>query len=258
MKKPSNTPAPPSSWQIWCGNVVSYVRFQPDHAAIRKELLAHLEDNCADFQRIGYEPEEARQKALEAMGSAEEVGKAMDKAHKPWLGWLWQATRWMILGLLIAIAVALLKSDRGWSSLRLRTEGQLSWTEPAAGADRIETEHAIFWLAPGAVTEQDGLTHAEFHLWMKTKQPLEASYGTIIGYMEIADDRGAVPRYERNEDYVWPESGYWNSLGGTYTSWTRYDWNFELVQAYTPQWVEIRYPYGGNDWTLRAEWEVAE
>ena len=93
MKKPSNTPAPPSSWQIWCGNVVSYVRFQPDHAAIRKELLAHLEDNCADFQRIGYEPEEARQKALEAMGSAEEVGKAMDKAHKPWLGWLWKGSR---------------------------------------------------------------------------------------------------------------------------------------------------------------------
>ena len=202
MKKPSNTPALPSSWQIWCGNVVSYVRFQPDHAAIRKELLDHLEDNCADFQRIGYDEETARERALEAMGSAEEVGKAMDKAHKPWLGWLWQATRGMILVLLIAIVVALLLPDRGWNSWRLRTEGQLSWTEPLAGADWVETEHATLWLAPGAVTEQDGLIHAEFHLWMKTKQPLEASYGTILSFVEISDDQGIVPMYERDENYV--------------------------------------------------------
>ena len=257
MKRHSNTPAPPRSWQIWCGRVVSYVRFRPDHTAIRKELLAHLEDSCADFQRIGYDIEEAREKAVEAMGSAEEVGAALDKAHKPWLGWLWQATRAMILVLLIAIAVALIKSDGTVNDAWLRWQNQLTWTEPASGADRVETEHATLWLAPGAVTEQDGYTHAEFHLWMETKTPVDLSYGTILSYVEISDDQGFVPMYERNEDYVWPESGYWKS-GGTYTSWTRYRWNFELVQEHAPQWVELRYPYGGSGWTLRAEWEAAE
>lgn len=258
MKRHSNTPAPPRSWQIWCGRVVSYVRFRPDHTAIRKELLAHLEDSWADFRRIGYDLEEAQQKAVEAMGSAEEVGTALDKAHKPWLGWLWQATRAMILVLLIAIAVALIKSDGTVNDAWLRSQNQLTWTEPASGADRVETKHATLWLAPGEVTEEEGIIHAKFHLWVEMKTPFGYSPNYAMGYLEISDDRGSIPRYEQTDDYTWPEAGYWRGLQSTDMSWTRYQWSFELVQEHTPRLVELRYPYGGNDWTLRAEWEVAE
>ena len=74
-----------AAWREWCDTVVKQVRFQPDRAAIHKELLTHLEDGAADFERIGYDRELAERRALEAMGDAAEVGRSMDKAHTtPW------------------------------------------------------------------------------------------------------------------------------------------------------------------------------
>ena len=80
-------------FEYWCRDVLHCVRFHPDHAAIRKELKAHYEDHVADLERIGYPAEEARPKALTAMGAAEEVGRGLDRAHSPALGRLWQASR---------------------------------------------------------------------------------------------------------------------------------------------------------------------
>ena len=89
----------------WCDEVVGLVRFQPDRAAIKKELRDHYEDSVEDFLRIGYEEELAKSRALQSMGDAEEVGRAMDRAHKPWLGRLWQVS-WIVLLLSVMFAVA--------------------------------------------------------------------------------------------------------------------------------------------------------
>lgn len=51
-----------------------------------------------DFERIGYDTAEAEKRALDAMGSAFLVGCALDRAHHPFLGWLWQATRVVAAG----------------------------------------------------------------------------------------------------------------------------------------------------------------
>ena len=76
------------AWRDWCRAVTEQVRFKPDRAAIEQELLAHLEDGAADFERIGYTTAEAEKRALDAMGSAFLVGSALDQAHHPFLGWL--------------------------------------------------------------------------------------------------------------------------------------------------------------------------
>lgn len=245
-------------FQVWCQTVTDRVRFKPDRYDIAEELKAHYQDHVKDLMRLGYDVELAEERALGAMGDPVEIGLAMDRAHKPWLGWLWQATRAMILVLLIAIAVALIKSDGTVNDAWLRWQNQLTWTEPASGADRVETKHATLWLAPGEVTEEEGIIHAKFHLWVEMKTPFGYSPNYAMGYLEISDDRGSIPRYEQTDDYTWPEAGYWRGLQSTDMSWTRYQWSFELVQEHTPRRVELRYPYGGNDWTLRAEWEVAE
>ena len=86
------------------------------------------------------------------------------------------------------------------------------------------------------------------------KDPFGYSPNYAIGYLEIADDRGAVSRWDQQADDTWAEVGYWRGIQSTDISWTRYQWTLELVLDYAPEWVEIRYPYGGNDWTLRAEW----
>ena len=55
-------------WGLWCDKVTEQVRFRPDRETIRQELLAHLEDSAADWERRGETPKEAEQRALEAMG----------------------------------------------------------------------------------------------------------------------------------------------------------------------------------------------
>ena len=77
---------------------------------MRAELRAHLEDKTADLRRIfpDMTDEEAGAQALREMGDAAEIGKEMARLHRPWLGYLWMASR-VLLGLALAVlAVELL------------------------------------------------------------------------------------------------------------------------------------------------------
>lgn len=76
----------------WCDQVIGEVRFWMDHNSIRAELEAHIEDRCMALEELNYPPELAAERTLAAMGDPVEVGKALDKAHSPWLGWLWVAS----------------------------------------------------------------------------------------------------------------------------------------------------------------------
>lgn len=84
-------------FEHWKKDVVKRVRFRPDRRAIGEELSAHYEDSLKDYLRIGYDEDLARARALRDLGDAEEVGTALDKAHKPWLGWLWMLSRLAVL-----------------------------------------------------------------------------------------------------------------------------------------------------------------
>lgn len=81
--------------QQWLDTAVGGIRFGPDRKAVREELCAHLEDKTADFQRIfpDISPEGAEARAVEEMGDAEILRADLAKIHKPWLGYLWTASR---------------------------------------------------------------------------------------------------------------------------------------------------------------------
>ena len=81
----------------WRDSVVKQVRFRPDRTAVAEELTAHYEDHVKDLERLGYDRSLAESRALDAMGDAEEIGRALDKAHKPWLGWLWLASKGILM-----------------------------------------------------------------------------------------------------------------------------------------------------------------
>lgn len=90
----------------WLDTATRNIRFKPDRAAVRRELAAHLEDKRADLQRIfpDIPPQEAEARALAAMGDPMALGRELAKIHRPWLGYLWVASRvlcvCMILGVL--------------------------------------------------------------------------------------------------------------------------------------------------------------
>lgn len=95
----------------WLDLAVSGIRFGPDREAVREELRAHIEDRAADFMRIfpDMEEREAQERALAAMGDAEELKVSLAKVHKPWLGYLWRATQvlvWTALALALFVTLA--------------------------------------------------------------------------------------------------------------------------------------------------------
>ena len=80
----------------WCDTATRQVRFFWDRSDIAAELTAHYEDHVKDLERIGFDHDLALERALEAMGDAKEVGRALDRVHKPLLGWLWLASKVMV------------------------------------------------------------------------------------------------------------------------------------------------------------------
>ncbi|MDE6454647.1 MAG: permease prefix domain 1-containing protein, partial [Dysosmobacter sp.] len=130
-----------NSFQIWVNAVCEQVRFRPDHRRIEFELRDHYEDHVRDLLRLGRPRELAEERALAAMGNAQEVGRALDKVHKPWLGWLWEASRALALVLAVLAAVTLFWTA-GLNSLAERTIDELTWEEPPVSAAKVELEHA--------------------------------------------------------------------------------------------------------------------
>ena len=134
----------------WLDTAVGGIRFKPDRKAVRAELGAHLEDKAADLQRIFPEltAEEARGRALEQMGDAAEIGRELAKIHRPWLGWLWRASRWAVF---LAAAAAVLKwgawtaeQVQDWWAARGSSEKAAVWylrgEDPASPGGPLEPE----------------------------------------------------------------------------------------------------------------------
>ena len=79
----------------WVDTAAGGIRFKPDREEVARELREHIEDRAADLERIfpGIGREEAEARALEGMGDPEEIGKELARVHRPWLGWLWRASK---------------------------------------------------------------------------------------------------------------------------------------------------------------------
>lgn len=101
-----------SSFARYCAAVCDQVRFRPDRAAIQSELWDHLEDHAAALEGEGLSREEARARAVEAMGDPVEVGRALDALHSPVAGWLLLMLTWCTKLCSIAALILLFLSCR--------------------------------------------------------------------------------------------------------------------------------------------------
>ena len=86
--------------------VLKEVRFRPDHKSIRQELTAHIEDRAEWLCGQGMSQEEAEAKAVLAMGEPADIGKALNSAHRPLLGWLWQLSRLAVAVMAVIVIVS--------------------------------------------------------------------------------------------------------------------------------------------------------
>ena len=96
----------------WLDTAVSGIRFGPDRRAVRAELEGHIEDRMAGLRRVfpDIPAEEARDRALSAMGDLEELKKELARVHRPWLGYLWRASQ-------VLLAVMVLLTAWNWEGI---------------------------------------------------------------------------------------------------------------------------------------------
>lgn len=88
-------------WERYLNDVVSHVRFAFDRRKIRQELAEHMEDLYEDLLSQDIDQEQAAELTVDYMGDSEELGKELDKAHHPVLGYVW-----LILGILCIVMAA--------------------------------------------------------------------------------------------------------------------------------------------------------
>lgn len=252
-------------FQIWVDAVCQCVRFQPDRRAIAKELRAHYEDHCRDLERLNYDPALAGQRALEAMGNAQEVGYALDRVHKPWLGWLWEVSRVMVLALALLLACKAGQNNYDTRSLTKLTWNQFTWPALPPGASHAATDYLDIWLVPGEPEPYrvpggeeplPGETRVQvpMTLWVETRDVFHGHLEGLYSYLEITVDGHQALQWGDYvaEDRSRLDSGYYLWFG-TRESWTHYRDGLLLVLESPPQRVEMTHPWAG--WTLTAEWE---
>lgn len=135
----------------WLNVAVSGIRFGPDREAVRAELRAHFEDKAADLRRVfpDIPEQEAQERALSAMGDAWEVKQELARVHRPWLGYLWTASRAMVWAALALVLVLVLDSGlpslgERWQKLReVRTVGAALYEDgaPSWEGERLAVLH---------------------------------------------------------------------------------------------------------------------
>lgn len=140
----------------FCDQVCRFVRFRPDHAAIRAELTAHWEDRAAALAEHGLSREEAAAQALEAMGDPEEIGRELDKSHSPLLGWFQICFRVFAWAAALAAAIALISwLFSGGGISYLTTDVEERWVEDGL---MPWTEHVVADFHPDAVFRGEDYT----------------------------------------------------------------------------------------------------
>lgn len=229
------------AWRGWCREVLRQVRFWPDHQAIQRELVAHLEDGRADLLRLGYDRDLAEERVLQGMGDPVEIGRALDRAHQPWLGWLWQVSRVLAV---LALAWALwavwenggLPDVGAWIAPDSRWEQEYHYEDNVAcpppfqaGAYTMTVDHVYF---DGKYVYLE-LTAQTPKFWLDSPE--------LYQCLEAVDSNGA--RYDS-----------WGGIYGGNTSYGHFRnrlvidvWNI----ADAPEWIDIRHKTAG--WSFRLD-----
>ena len=67
--------------------ICNEIKYKPVKEEISQEIESHIKEIKEDYMDCGMKEQEAEQKAIEQMGNAEEIGKELNKIHKPKLDW---------------------------------------------------------------------------------------------------------------------------------------------------------------------------
>lgn len=257
----------------WVETALAQMRFPPDRNAVRQELWDHMLDRREVFLAQGMNMDEAEAEAARVMGDPVETGRLLNRIHRPWLGWLWQASRGLLIAAVVLAVILGVNHERNsyidWSGMLPRPDR--NWDLDGCFYDLaqyLEEETQTVTVRPGAVEragvytlELDhgswvkGETHQRLTLGfrVKSKNPLDLDPRGFGSRLLAEDDLGNVYAVLERED---PAEVY----ASVFAVATDLDWRdpylhlcFDAEDGMERQWIRFYVPDTTFDITIDAE-----
>lgn len=249
----------------WCRETIEQVRFKPDRDKIWDELMAHIEDQVEDMKTQGYIEEEAEARAVTAMGNPEEIGKQLNAVHKPWLGWLWRISRWLLW---VSLFGMLIFTILCWGTVAEFFDGRFHWMKHETefeerltemGTDRIADVDAVGELEKytirveevswSAVSEELGT----LRLWCSVEAPWympELSLSVLQQFCFL-DEHGNRWVNHRGSGLDPGEYWIWDYFRN---GWVRRSVGIGLMEVpLDTQWIDLCYDFAGRQMTIHID-----
>lgn len=268
--------------QRWVDAAVSGIRFPLDREAVEQELREHIQDKIDEVLRLdpGIDREQAEALAVGQMGDAAEIGAQLARLHRPWLGWLWMASKCLVVVVGVVFAFSLL-SDM-WARAEDRNHpGRYAgeFYEPARAAVSSWGEQGV--QIGSDILQADGA--ALCYVYHKNDRGEKSGYAYMNGRRQ----------YALTVDFSVHSSRFWetyqenfariivtDSLGNRYRSLlnphfpsvvtgynffrieskgrTLFSWQYQLILPVVDpetEWVRLDYDWQGRSFSLLLEWE---
>lgn len=267
-----------SAFTDWRDQVTAQVRFWPDRNSIARELTDHFQDHTRDLERLDYPWQLAEERALAAMGDAEKVGRALDRVHKPWLGWLWIISKAAALVAAVVLVLTGLsvgdvysyRIEKGIQAIRAEQPvyeadgmffageaeksgdlSRLTRTSLPESAERcgytIRVPYAALWRSGDGTYFLSAVVTAETDaFWRK---------GPLLSMLRLTTDAGEMYSSGYMGNRYHPEAGRYLCTTEERAGFTQLRISCAL-DGVSPQWVELNYPFG-EGFTFRVEFEEA-
>ena len=95
----------------YLNNVCKEIKYEPAKKVISEELEIHMKEIKEDYIKDGIDEITAEEKAVNQMGNAEEIGKSLNKIHKPQLDWKLLILIGILMG--FSLFISILKESTG-------------------------------------------------------------------------------------------------------------------------------------------------
>lgn len=94
------------------------IKYEPARKGIAEEIRLHVQELKEDYMSSGMQEQEAEEKAISQMGIAEEIGKKLNKIHRPKLDWKLLLLILILIG--FGLIVSVLKDSTMHNNLAVR------------------------------------------------------------------------------------------------------------------------------------------
>lgn len=242
----------------WLDRATSKIEFEPDRAAVRRELADHLQDRQERYAARGLSPEEAEAAALADMGDPADIAEELGKLHRPFWGYLWTFSK-LLLGL--AFILTIIAVFRGWGGNWFAAQSKIVHIYERDYDLTIVSEQRL----PGSVTAGNYTVSASAILM----EPVEAGEQLLCLSIRFVPHIPweAVDLYQLRESLL--DSDLTDGSGRQYSKKNGLIGNTGIIQrgifhylefyirledGKLPEWVDI--PLGKSDYTLRVNLEA--